>query len=68
MVQEIITYVIVAGAFSFVALKIVRLFFPGREKTKSKNCGSCSAECVLRDSVIATKDKCPSEKETVKVL
>lgn len=62
MVQEIITYIIVAAAFLFAILKVHKKF--SKKKTSShqiKNqqqaqhdCSACAAECILRDAPAST--------------
>lgn len=69
MLQEIITYLIVAAAVGFSAYKVFKRFYKKKapkvnfktEKfTMEHNCSDCSAECVLRDlpkAVIKTKSE-----------
>jgi len=61
MIQELITYAIIASALIFIFLRFRKKF--GKKKKKRKNvvsksegytynqhnCSDCSAECVLRD-------------------
>ncbi|WP_319478868.1 hypothetical protein [uncultured Draconibacterium sp.] len=61
MVQEILTYLIVAAAFFWAALKMYRRFFKPAKKARKTdfkkdkitmvhNCSDCSAgDCALRD-------------------
>jgi len=60
MIQEIITYLIVAAAFIFTGWKTFKKFRKKKSKKKSAsknaefsmqhNCSDCAAECVLRDA------------------
>lgn len=64
MIQEIVSYAIIGGAFSLVAFRSAR-FFLVSAKTKKKNskCGSCSAECMLKEISLDNSDNCPSRNE-----
>lgn len=69
MLQEIITYLIVALAVTVAAIKIIKRFSKKKQKkinfkkdkiSMGHNCSECSAECGLRDlpkKVIADKSK-----------
>mgnify|MGYP006902140671 CR=1 FL=1 len=60
MVQEIITYLLVAAAFIFAGWKMVNKFRKKKSKKKTDyksgkismehNCSDCAAECILRDA------------------
>jgi hypothetical protein len=59
MIQEIITYIIIAAAVTLAILKTVNRFSKKKPKKldykKAKlstdhNCGQCAAECMLRDA------------------
>ncbi len=64
MIQEILSYFIIGGAVSLVAIKSAR-FFLASEKNKKKDskCSSCSAECTLKEITLGNKDNCPGRKE-----
>ncbi len=55
MIQTIVTYLIIGAALYALGSSLVKTLF--NKKGKSKNhpskgsCGSCSAECILRDAV-----------------
>lgn len=60
MVQEIITYLIIALALFFTFLRIRKKFWKKKKAKKTAvkkedyiyqqhNCSDCSAECILRD-------------------
>ncbi len=55
MVQEILTYLTISIATIIAIQKIVKTFIPkNNRKTQvahgaSKGCGSCSADCMVRD-------------------
>lgn len=75
MVQEIITYIIIAAAVVFTFLRIRKKF--GNKKRVNKNagtnndavsqhkCSDCSAECILRD---VTSDKLQSNGDLCKKI
>jgi hypothetical protein len=64
MIQEIVSYCIIGGAVSLVALKSARLFLVSANKRKKNSkCASCSAECVLKEFTLENKDNCPTKKE-----
>lgn len=61
MIQELITYVIVAAAVTWAGYKIFLKFSKKKARTKSQfnngskaiqhKCDDCAAECILRDTV-----------------
>ncbi len=69
MLQEIITYLIVAAAVIIAAIKITKRLSKKKPKkinfqkdkiSMAHNCSDCSSECVLRDlpqKVIASKSE-----------
>jgi len=67
MVQEIITYLIIGGAIFAAAILLLRK--PVRKKQTgtagpgSHNCNSCPADCMLRNSPGAKKEKEPACRE-----
>lgn len=64
MIQEIVSYFIIGGAVSLVALKSARFFLVSvKKKKKNSKCGSCSAECMLKEISLENKDNCPTRKE-----
>ena len=64
MIQEIVSYAIIGGAFSLVALKSARFFFvSGRRKKKTSKCASCTAECMLKEMSLENSDRCPDKNE-----
>jgi hypothetical protein len=69
VVQEIITYLIVASAFFYAGLKISKVFTrrkkaganqPGGKK--QPGCDGCTAECILKDSKVNIPGKYSREK------
>lgn len=73
MIQEIITYLIIAAAFVFAGWKIYKKLrkkkpkkksgFKSGEITMQHNCSACAAECILRD---ASTSYIKSNSETCK--
>jgi len=65
MIQEIITYLIVAIAFLFAFWKLYKKFSKKKIKHNLKNeqqhnhlnCSVCSAECILRDKSAISVNK-----------
>ncbi len=59
MVQEIITYLIIAGAFGVVIYNMLVFFrIIGGKKANASNCGSCSGGgCEIKDLHIMNKPK-----------
>lgn len=68
MLQEIITYLIVAGALLYAVSKFTKRFW--RKKTQAKkvgfktgkvsmkqNCSDCAADCMLRDAAKEARGK-----------
>jgi len=58
MIQEILTYIIVASAFLFAGYKILLVFIPSSNKKQSfqgikpinsNGCDSCSGDCAIRE-------------------
>jgi len=61
MIQEIVSYAVIGGAFGFVAVRSFRfLFFSTKKKRKNSKCASCSAECALKE--FSTMGNCPDLK------
>lgn len=72
MVQEVITYLIIAAAFLFAGWKIYKKFRKKKPKKQADiksskismqhNCSDCVAECILRDApsshIINNAEKC----------
>lgn len=60
MIQEIITYLVIASAFSIAIWKMVKKFRKKKRKKETDykngqisfqhNCSDCAAECALRDA------------------
>ena len=61
MIQEIITYLIIGGAIALVVWPLLKLFTkkqPGEKSTPpGHNCGSCHADCTLRDQILSKKEE-----------
>lgn len=64
MLQEIVTYLIVGIAVTVATLKIVARFkkkkpqkinYQKEKFTMAHDCGSCSADCMLRDATKSVK-------------
>jgi hypothetical protein len=50
MLQEIIAYLIIAVAFSILALNILRFFnLVGKKTVNSSKCGGCSSGCEMKE-------------------
>jgi hypothetical protein len=59
MIQNIIAYAIIATAWIAIFIKAIRFFnLSGKNKKHSSKCGSCTAECALRDLHIPVKERC----------
>lgn len=48
MIQQVITYIIIAGAFASTLRYIYRIFKPIRENT---GCSACSGSCGLKSEI-----------------
>lgn len=54
MIQEIITYIIIAFAASYSLYSFIRLVIPSKNKSKlicSGNCGSCSVKNKISEEL-----------------
>lgn len=71
MIQEILTYLIIIGAFTWVGVKLFNTFFLKNKNNRLKNnsnapnCGSCNADCTLRDTVIKTGNICVTPQKLI---
>jgi hypothetical protein len=76
MVQEIFTYLIIASAFFYAGYKVSNIFrhkkninqIKSEKPIHSSGCTACSAECIMRDSVIGMTGNHPSRQKTKKGL
>lgn len=64
MAQEIITYLIIAGAFGFTlyqfGMQMIKIFNP-KKGAKASKCGGCSADCALRELPAAKSCNTPQK-------
>ncbi len=49
MIQEIITYIILAGTFGLFVRNILRFFRIAGKKTASGKCAGCSGTCEIKE-------------------
>lgn len=58
MIQEILTYIIVAIAFVVAAYRILQSFnLIGRKKSDAAKCGSCSGGCEIKEMHAMNRQK-----------
>ncbi len=65
MIEEVITYAIVAGAAAFAIYRMVKRVMKKKSKAKDADpgascvdqsaCGGCTAECMMRNATLTQK-------------
>ncbi len=63
MVQEIVSYCIIGGAVGWVAFRSARFFMPSKGKKVNSGCGSCTAECALKNNLPGKSEQCADVKK-----
>ncbi|MGQ8336888.1 FeoB-associated Cys-rich membrane protein [Sunxiuqinia sp. A32] len=61
MIQEILTYIIVLGAFTAAGYKIYQALPINKKKATDGKCGSCTTGCALKD--LNGAPECPTEDQ-----
>ncbi len=63
MIQQILTYLVVAAAFSYAGYSFIKLFLPNKKNAK----GGCSAGCAGCSMKSELSERKSSEFKTVQV-